>query len=336
MSVIMAVAVVAVAMAVAVRVRIAVRPRFLRLAGIEATGAGAKVFAKIAIVDIGAGSGCALAFHMVVVASLRHSYFGFEAKHLRSVLAKRAVHLIAAVEDFRNPVGKRREHPGVVVQITRFDELDRLVPTRRHVCKAVNSVDEYSAEQKIRENDYSSEREHGDMIEAWLYKRKGNSGVGGFAPAKAQPLPEHSSNFGDIAVGIRIGGASAHDDKACFRPGDFASPVGLGLRARYPLGRRGNQPGIHPEFPSVLDIQTVLGGICVKHRRNVVFRVHGGEQQSGNRENLRASRQSKIVEAVANDGVGELQETVLHRPIRQMIGKFRREVCKFANGFAGS
>ena len=46
-----------------------------------------------------------------------------------------------------------------------------------------------------------------------LHEGEGHSGVGGLAPAEAEPFPQHAHDLGDVAVRIRVGGATPDDDE---------------------------------------------------------------------------------------------------------------------------
>ena len=63
-------------------------------------------------------------WRVMVVAFLRRAHLGLEAQHLRAVLAQLTVHGDVASDDLFQPLDKRVDDGGVVVEIGRLDELD--------------------------------------------------------------------------------------------------------------------------------------------------------------------------------------------------------------------
>lgn len=94
-------------------------------------------------------------FDVVVVAFLRKSDFGLEAKHLLAVLAHLAVHQRLAVEDLLHTVLKRIEHERMVVEIRRLDELDIRVAGRDLVGLRIDPLHQHAGKQKVRKHDHT-------------------------------------------------------------------------------------------------------------------------------------------------------------------------------------
>ena len=88
-----------------------------------------------------------------------------------------------------------------------------------------------------------------------------------------------------------------------------------------PGGGGGDHLGIDAELAAVADVDPVLGGIGVQHRRDVVLGVHRGEQHARHREDAVAARLAQPVEPVADHRVGEFQIAVVDLPVGRQQGR---------------
>ena len=73
---------------------------------VEPAGTGAEMVAQIAILDIASGRGNTLPLDVMMMAFLGKTDFVLETENLRAVLAQRAVHVVAAFQNFTHPVGE--------------------------------------------------------------------------------------------------------------------------------------------------------------------------------------------------------------------------------------
>ena len=138
------------------------------------------------------------AFHMMVVAFLRHAHFRLETEHLFAVFAHLAVHHAGPFEDFNQPVLECVDHQGMIVEIAGLDELD-IGMTRRHlVGVAVDALHQHAGEQEIRENDDPLVAELRRMFEAGLDQRKGDAGITRLRPAETHAFPQHAHHLGNV------------------------------------------------------------------------------------------------------------------------------------------
>ena len=120
MPMIIVVMVMIVPMAVAMIMRVQRRPRQAMLLAEFLVPAGG-----IAIAFAGAVlQPAANAFHMMVVAFLRHAHFRLETEHLFAVFAHLAVHHAGPFEDFNQPVLECVDHQGMIVEITGLEKAD--------------------------------------------------------------------------------------------------------------------------------------------------------------------------------------------------------------------
>ena len=92
----------------------------------------------------------------------------------------------------------------MIIKISRLNELDLRKSFGCNVGKAVDAVDQDSAEQKIGKHNDPAEAEQRNSLQARLDQGKCYPGVSCFCPAEAEPLPEQSCDFRDARVGVRI------------------------------------------------------------------------------------------------------------------------------------
>ncbi len=103
------------------------------------------------------------------------------------------------------------------------------------------------------------------MLQRGRDQRKGHPGVGRLAPAEAHPLPQHPRDLGDIAVGIRVGGAAPDNDQHGLVHRQFAMlGIGCGHGLRHPLARRLQHLQIDRQFTAIVDMAVVLRGVGVQ------------------------------------------------------------------------
>ena len=223
---------------------------------------------------------------------------------------------------FGDAFGKGGQNLRVVAQITRLDELQVRVGRGDAIGEAIDAVDQDTREQEIREHDDTFVAQSGRVGQAGFDQRKGNAGKADLKPAEAKTFVQHPGDFRDIAIGVGIGCAAPDDDEAGVVAGDRAVP-GIGLRQRVfdTLPGGGDHPGVDAQFAPVMDVDIVSGGIGVENGGNVVFRVHRGEEHSGDGENAVAACVAQAVEAVANDRVGEFKVAVVNHPVGGQQGR---------------
>ena len=184
-------------MAMIVRVMV-VMPVMMVMTLIEAAGPGAEMVTQVTILDIASRGRHALPLDMVVVALLCLANLVLEAENLRAVFAHRAVHVVAAFQNFAHPVGESGNHLWMVIQVPCLDELDIRMGRRHLVGEAVDAVDENAAEQEIGEHDDTLEAKPCYMLKTWLDQRKGHTGIADLGPAESHAFPKHAGNLRDI------------------------------------------------------------------------------------------------------------------------------------------
>ncbi len=267
---------------------------------------------------------------MVMVALLGQSDLALETEHLLAVLAHLAVHQVCTVADFLHPVGKGLEHQRMVVEVGRLDELDAGVRGGHPVGVFVDPVHQDAREQEIGEDDNAPEAELHHMLQRRLDQRKGDAGIGGFAPAESDALPQHSRDLRDVRVRIGIGRAAAHGQQERFLDGD-RTELGVGTRDRFahPVAGRADHLQVDSELAAVGDLDLRFpGGIGVDDRGNVVLGMAGREQHPRDRIDSPHPALDQPVQPVADDRRGEFEEPVLDLPVRvvraQRVGDDRK------------
>ena len=98
-------------------------------------------------------AGEADAFHMMVVALLRHTHFGLETEDVGSVFAHAAVHVRIAGQDLLDPFDQGIDHQRMIIEVGRFHELDAGMTAGDCIRRAVDALDEHPGEQEIRKHD---------------------------------------------------------------------------------------------------------------------------------------------------------------------------------------
>ena len=141
----------------------------------QATFTGTESGAEIAIFDIAARGGNACTFDMMMVAFLRQADFIFKAEHLRAIFTHRAVHVVAASENFTHAIGKGGDHLIMIIEVACLDELDIGVAGGDFISEAVNTVDENAGKEEIGKNDNPLETKLGDVFKARLDQREGHA-----------------------------------------------------------------------------------------------------------------------------------------------------------------
>ena len=309
---------------------------------------------------------------MVVVAFLHCADFAFEPKHFGPVFAHDAQrrrrcgkgrvlavsgtdfallspckgqHLIAVGTDaavgrrhsprlFGDPFGEGFQHFGMIAQIAGFDELDAGMLCRNLVGEAIDAVDQNARKQEIREHDNALVGQHRDVLQARFHQREGHAGIAHLVPAKAHAFGQHPSDFGHVAIGVRVRGTAADHDKAGLRQRQRAVfGVGAVHSVLNAAGGGGDHLGINTKFAAIADGRAVLGGIGVEHRGNVVLGVHGSKQHARHRKDPVAPCIPQPVKTVADHRVRKFQIAVVDQPVgRQERGQLFGQRRKFVDG----
>ena len=250
-----------------------------------------------------------------------------DGQNLGAVGAGSAVGRRRFAELLGRALGEGLQHQGMIAEIVRADELGLRAVGRHHVGEAADAVDENPGEQEVGEHHRPAVAELRHMPQARLDQREGDAGIAHLAPAEAHALMEQPRDLGDVGVGVGIRGAAADHHEAGVVDGALPR-LGVGAldRLAHALPGGGDQLRVDAELASAAHLDPVLRGVGVEHGRDVVLRVHGREQHSRNAEDAPASLFAQPVEAVADDGVGELQVAVLQLPVgrqqrRQPVGE---------------
>ncbi len=281
----------------------------------EATCAGTKVIAEMARFHVRAGRRCALTLDMVMMTLLRQPDFGLESQDRGSILARRAIRRRNLSHLFGCPFGKRLQDLWMVVQVPGPDKLDVRVIACAQLRKTIDTIDKDSGKQKVRENDHPPVTQPGDMLQAWLDQGKRHPGIPDLAPAEPHALPEHSRDLGDITVCVRIRCSATDDNERCLGNRYGAeTKICIFDCLPNPVARGQHHLGVDPELSSVSDLESVFSCVCVEYRRNVVLRVHCGEQHARYRENPPTPPLPQAVKALSNHGVRKFQVSELKIP----------------------
>src|SRR5919106_2218600 len=254
-----------------------------------------------------------------LMALLRHADRRLVADDLLAVLAKQAVHVDVAGSDSLNALNERVEHQRMVIEIAGLDELDLGMPGGHLVGLGVDAADQDTREQEVRKHDDPAKAQPGRTVEQGIHARMSDAAVADLNPTEARALPQHARNLGDVAVGVRIGGATTdHGEQgvlARHRPGRARE------RSLYSFEGGAQQLGIDAEVAPELHRHAVLGGVGIEHRGNVVLDVAGREQHAGHREHVVDAARAQPVEALADDRSRELQEAALERLLWQALAE---------------
>ena len=148
------------------------------------------------------------AAHVVVMADLRRALILFVAEHLLPILAEQAVHQVGAVQRFAEPLDEGVDNQGMVVQILGLDDLDLRMRRLAGFGVRVDSLDQDSGEQEVREDDDPPIAEPDGVPQPLVDQRVGDPGIAHLRPAEAHALPQHSRHLGDVGVGVGIVGAA--------------------------------------------------------------------------------------------------------------------------------
>ena len=160
-------------------------------------------------------------------------------------------------------------------------------------------------------------------VDTWM----GYAAVADLGPAEAHALPQHARDLGDIAVGVRVGGAAADHREQRLCPRQVRGPGGE--RGLDSVARRGEQLWLDAEISAELDPNGVLGGIGIEHRRHVVLDVAGGEQHAGHREHVVHGAGAQSVQAFAQRRSRELEEAALQRVLGQTACESADQTLEF-------
>ena len=271
------------------------------------------------------------AFHVMVVAFLGQTHFGFEAKDLLAVLAHLAVHQIGALQDLLHPIGHRVDHLRVVVQITGFQEFDFRMFGGNFVRGRIDPLHQYTGEQEIGEHDDALVAELCRMFETGSDQGERDAGVAGFRPAETEAFPKHARNLGDVGVRVRIGSAAPDHHQQ----GLVQRHVAVGSVDRFlNTGSGGfHHACVDGQFAAIGDRHLRMHGLIgVEDRGNVVLGVTSGKQHARHGQNAGAAGLAQLVQSVMNDRVGEFQISVFHRPIGEAGRQAFRQLCKLLYG----
>ena len=193
--------------------------------------------------------------------------------------------LTSPLENALDPLDEGLEDQRVIAQIACLDELDLRdgAPRPASVC-VVDPPHQHAGEQEIRKDHDTAKAEADRALERAVDARLGDAAEADLGPAEAHALPEHAGDLGDVAVGIRVGGAAADDREQRLLARHVAA--GPGERRLDPVARRAQELGVDAEIAAEADPQPVLGGVAVQHRGYVVLDVAGGEQHARHGEHL--------------------------------------------------
>jgi hypothetical protein len=165
--------------------------------------------------------------------------------------------------------------------------------------------------RKVREHDDAPVAKPGGVLQRRFDQRKGHPGIGGLGPAEAETFPQHAGDLGDVGVGIGIRRAAPDHDEQRLVARHIA--WAFGDRLLDALGGGAQHLGVDAEFAAIVDADAVGGSIGVEHRRDVVLGMAGGKQHARHRQYMADALGAQAVEAVAQDGLGELEIAVLDR-----------------------
>ena len=197
----------------------------MRVVHIQTTGTSTKTITEIAILDIASRRGNALPFDMMMVTFLRKPNLCLKTQHLRPVFTQRTIHIVAALQNFPHTISKGGNDLWVVIQIARFDEFDIGIGRSNLVSETINSIDQNSGKQKIGKHHNALVAQLCDMLQTRLHQWKCDARVTNLSPAKTDALPEHSSDFRDIGIGIGVRRSTADHDKTGFGKIDWVDRV---------------------------------------------------------------------------------------------------------------
>ena len=252
---------------------------------------------------------------MMMVRDLRRAHRRLVADQPLAVFAEQAVHVDVAGADAFDPLDERVEDQRMVAEVAGLQEQDLGVAGRDRLGLLVDPPHQHAGEQEIREHHDLPEAEPARALEQGIDPRGGDAAVADLGPAEAHALPEHARDLGDVAVGVRVGGAAAdHREQGLLgrdRCGRGRERVGD------PVAGGAQELGIEPEVAAEVDPDAVLGGVGVEHRGHVVLDVAGGEQHARDRQHVVDAARPQTVEAVAQDRPGELEKAALDRVVRQ-------------------
>ena len=220
-------------------------------------------------------------------------------------------------------IRERIEHHGVVVEVAGLEEFDLRVVGRHAVGVVVDALDEHAGEQEVRKDDEAAVTESGRVTQSGLDQREGHPGVADLAPPEPEALPQHAHDLVDVGVGVGVGGAAPDHHQHGVVPRHIVPrPIQRLLDA---IPRRFQHLRIDAELACVADLHAGMRNlVSAQYRRDVVLGVAGREQHAGHRQHQVVPRRVQLVQTVADDGRGELQEPaldlVLWQPLSQASG----------------
>ena len=286
------------------------------------------VMMVMAVVRVPIGADAA---HMVVVTDLGRADVGLVADDLFPVLAKLTVHDVFAGQHFADPVDESIDQQRVIVEIPGFEEFNVRVGRRHLVGPVIDAPHQNAGKQEIGEHDDPLEAQPDGTVQAFVDQRIGDAGIADLGPAEAQSFPQHAGHLADVGVGVGIVGAAPdhHEqrlfavDRARSRLFGFFDALGGGLE----------QARIDGQIPAIAHIQVrVLGGEFVDFAGQVIFYMTGGEQHARQAEDTGRPPVAQLIEAFAQHGPGEFQETAFHIVIGKALFQVGGEDVEFLNG----
>ncbi len=161
------------------------------------------------------------------------------------------------------------------------------------------------------------------MLQTRLDQRECHTRIANLTPAKAHALLQHPRDFRNVAVRIRIRRtATNHDQASLFQRQSAIGFIRAINRLLNTARSGGDHLGINTQFTTIADRNTMLCGIGIQYRRNIILGVHRSKQHPRHGQNPITARLAQVVQPITDHRVRELQIAVIAQPI---VGQIRRQ-----------
>ena len=236
----------------------------------------------------------------------------FEADDLHPIFAQRAVHRGAPFYRFARTLYHHVGHVRMRAQIAGLEYFQRRLALLQRVGCGINALDQHAIEQKERQHHETPQTVACCRAQAIGHERFGGARIAHLHAAETHAFLQHAGDLGDLAVGVRIGRAPAHQNQA-----SLVAAHGMRrarFRRNHPFLRQLQQLGMQIERRTEMEIDGRMFARKRKHlRRQIVFCMAGREQHARHHRHLLRTERQVGRYCLAERRAGKLQIPVTDR-----------------------
>jgi hypothetical protein len=145
---------------------------------------------------------------------LRLAHLLFETDDLHPVFAQRAIHRGAPLYRFARALDQHVGHQRIHAEIPGLQHFKLRFALAQVVHRRVDALDQHAVEQEERQHDQARIALPRGVAQTFRHQRRGAAGVTDHGGAETHAFFQHPCQFGDVAVGVRIGGAAPDQHQA--------------------------------------------------------------------------------------------------------------------------